>query len=801
MVAVSISLLLLIGTYLKCQTTCLELWINNFRKDPLDLLLWRATFCSFFENSYDPCNEQIRIIDVKDIANMSESSKKDIMLDNKTTFAVVFDSENSLQKHNSSKYHGFDQQIEHSTYYLDYLPPSYVSTKAKDILNNTFKQFRSCNDMKKREDILKTSLVVKKTPTLFYVHTIVSDYFIESNKNSVYFLLFARNDSEWAICKQALIFMAAVNFVPGTYGLSKTLSNKNLSIIEDPLRKIIYMTEDGNLFIEKWILLRCPLYFFYIFIVLTIWDFTGKTFEGHSFYRFTHSTFSTYICTPLLISTKSSLTDIFKTYLLERAWFRKIFLICSGYCTTTIMLVIFSESTHIIDSSQVLLFSSLINGAFFMLFLTECFLNFIYQRVNWLPEPLELFGSFLLISPMPLCLLYIFVIFSKFRYYHQTVYDRIVRPFAHPLVSLEYNTLIICVVHIILIFFALTYNFNKYIIAVMFLEFVRNICGIHLSNLLYWTLRTVLCFVYLSIICDIMSFFLQHFINLYYQYSELMFSFRSWIPLFFLFIFYLIDVFNEYNRVFTQCLQSVVRLIMSKECIKIKNIAILAGEGTNCRIDVKKHCLNVTSKTMLFYRYGVPHITQKFYYEIRDSLGEVIGNSLSIKVIIKKELVSMCFRMFLCFITVVVINTSNLASEKFEPVQTFLITSILFQAYGKVFLQRVSPTIDIVSNTYFKTKLQDLISQHTEEFIITHCSKRKVSTPVIHAVMIFITVIISICIAYIIFLSHSKNDPFQIFPPLVQFSHYLNFSRISYFILTLSFVIFVLHLVLISTSL
>lgn len=330
-------------------------------------------------------------------------------------------------------------------------------------------------------------------------------------------------------------------------------------------------------------------------------------------------------------------------------------------------------------------------------------------------------------------------------------------------------------------FFALKCNFNKYIIAVMFLEFVRNICGIHLSNLLYWTLRTVVCFVYVSIICYIMSFFLQHFINLYHQYSELMFSFRSWIPLFFLFIFYLIDVFNEYNRVFTQCLQSVVSLIMSKECIKIKNIAILAGEGTNCRIDMKKQSFNVTSKTMLFYRYGVPHITQKFYYEIRDSLGEVIGNSLSIKIVIKKELVSMCFRMFLCFITVVVINKSNLASEKFEPVQTFLITSILFNAYGKVFLQRVSPTIDIVSNTYFKTKLQDLISQHTEEFIITHCSKRKVSTPMIHAVLIFVTVIIVMFIAYIIFLSHSKNYPFQILPPLVQFSHYLNSSIISAF--------------------
>lgn len=540
---------------------------------------------------------------------------------------------------------------------------------------------------------------------------------------------------------------------------------------------------------------------------MKIWDFTGKTFEGHSFYRFTHSTFSTYICTPLLISTKSSLTDIFKTYLLERAWFRKIFLICSGYFTTIIMLVVFSESTHIIDSSQVLLFSSLINGAFFMLFLTECTVNCIYQRVNWLPEPLELFGSFLLISPMPLCLLYIFVIFSKFRYYHQTVYDRIVRPFAHPLVSVECfilyenNTLIRCVVHIIPIFFALTYNINDYIIAVMILEVVRNICGIHLSNLLYWTLRTVVCFVYLWYVCYIMSFFLQHFINLYHQYSELMFSFRSWIPLFFLFIIYLIDVFNEYNRVLTQCLKSVVSLIMSKECIKIKNIAILAEEGTNCRIDMKKESFNVTSKTMLFYRYGVPHITQQFYYQIRDSLGEVIGSSLSIKIIIKKELVSMCFRMFLCFITVVVINTSNLSSEKFEPVQTFLIISILFQAYGKVFLQRVSPTIDIVSNTYLKTKLQDLISQHSEEFNITHCRKRKVSTPVIHAVLIFVTVIIGIFLAYIVFLSHSKNDPFQILAPLVQFSHYLNYSRISVFFLIISFVIFVLHLVLISTSL
>lgn len=140
-----------------------------------------------------------------------------------------------------------------------------------------------------------------------------------------------------------------------------------------------------------------------------------------------------------IILTKITLPDIFKTYLLERAWFRKIFFISSGYFTTITMLFVFSETTHIIYSSQVLLFSSLINGAFFMLFLTECTVNCIHQRVNWLPEPLELFGSFLLLSLMPyVCYIYLSSFPSLFRYYHQTVYDRIVRPFARPLISLEY---------------------------------------------------------------------------------------------------------------------------------------------------------------------------------------------------------------------------------------------------------------------------------------------------------------------------------------------------------------------------
>lgn len=144
-------------------------------------------------------------------------------------------------------------------------------------------------------------------------------------------------------------------------------------------------------------------------------------------------------------------------------------------------------------------------------------------------------------------------------------------------------------------------------------------------------------------------------------------------------------------------------------------------------------------KAMLIYHHGVVHVTCKFYNEIRDLLCEVLGSSLCIKIILLKELKSILFRMFPVIITIAVINTSNLSLDKFQPVQKFLVSSILFQSYSRLFLQRTSPKIDIDTNPFFKTKLQELVSQHKEEFTITHLSKRKTLLPLIQEKMIVIT--------------------------------------------------------------
>ncbi|CAC5414650.1 unnamed protein product [Mytilus coruscus] len=211
----------------------MEHWINNLRKEPLDILLWRAQMCSYVEQTYESGNKQMRIIDWTEFSK--GRFKPDVKIN---TYAVAIVS-------NHSHHHGFDGQIEHNTFFL-VDPPKKNSEKAENILNSKLLNFRSCNGTRDREDFPKRNIIVKQMSTLFSVHAIISDYFIDSKMNSVYLLVFTRNNSECAMLKHALIFMTAVNFIPGTFNLLDKEKYQNISILEHPFQKKIYVTKDGH---------------------------------------------------------------------------------------------------------------------------------------------------------------------------------------------------------------------------------------------------------------------------------------------------------------------------------------------------------------------------------------------------------------------------------------------------------------------------------------------------------------------------------------------------------------------------
>lgn len=184
-----------------------------------------------------------------------------------------------------------------------------------------------------------------------------------------------------------------------------------------------------------------------------------------------------------------------------------------------------------------------------------------------------------------------------------------------------------------------------------------------------------------------------------------MYSIQLWVPLIFLCISYLKDVLHEYNKVYQDCYKVVVGLLKGLQkgdkCIKDKKVAFLV-KGKVPKIDRTK--CEISSDVILFYNHGDIQITPKLFYEIREILEEVLGFSLSLKLIFFKELLSLFFRTIPIVFTMLVIEMSNFSLDKFESWQQFLVGLMLFPLYSKLCLQRVSPNIDISFNPYLKVR-------------------------------------------------------------------------------------------------
>lgn len=659
-----------------------------------------------------------------------------------------------------------------------------VLAKIKHILKLTPGIIKFCNGTENSKVHVIEEINLENKRIKFLIDDIVNHIFVKMKKIPVQLLIFAKHGLHCSISlRQVLIYMTAINFEPGTYIFSNKTYNTNLSISQPFNSRNIYISNDGQS--DSWNLLKFPFYILYFYTIGKIWKFTGKVFEANSFYQFGHSTIPKYISNPLLISANNPLTDILKAYFLERAWYRKILFICSS-CVITSIALFMSSSKDFINTEQVLLVSGIYNAQLLGLFVIECSMKCIYKSTKLLPDPFEAFELYIFISPIPLCIIGSFIIW----------YDRnksrfvIIEKMARHIYAYKEARFILSM--LILMYVERDLTISCWFTDVLVMLAIVNVAAPYVSNIIHWPLRYFLCCMYFSSIHFMISLFLQMFVNLYQQYAEWISSVQIWIPLIFLFMSYLRDVLNEYSRVFKHCLESAFSLIQSNKCIEIKNVAILAGGRADPRSDWTNGNNEIFSKVMIFYQNGVPHVTSKFFYEIRDLLDQVLGSSLSIKLILLKELKSICFRIFPIFITILVINTSNLCLDKFEPVQKVLIGSVLFQLYSRVFLQRESPNINISTNPYFKSRLNHLIKQRNEEFYITPSSKQDVHFHVIPKGIFIVTIVTFIFLIYI--KSHSST----VF--LSQLFDGFRRSSISQLIYSVCFIIFMFHLVLKSNS-
>lgn len=140
---------------------------------------------------------------------------------------------------------------EHSSYILDDFQTINFSANAKLIQMLNSGQIKLCNDKGTNEDIIEKIVVLEKRSTIFSVHDIVTDSFIEKDTNVAQLLVFAGQDSVCLLMlKEALIFMTIVNFIPGTYNFSNKHSHPNLSIIQHLNLEKLYLTEDGQSFMK-----------------------------------------------------------------------------------------------------------------------------------------------------------------------------------------------------------------------------------------------------------------------------------------------------------------------------------------------------------------------------------------------------------------------------------------------------------------------------------------------------------------------------------------------------------------------
>lgn len=687
-----------------CNATCMNEWINTHRVEPTDFALWKTRLCELLNRTSCQRSMTITLADNTDIDAVLNLD----LHENDNHHVVLVGNLSSFQnKHHQITYPVFVKDIEN--------------------LNDALKKskYLLCNGKEEKQGNQMNKIVLERS-TIFQANGSFNDYSIHKKTNGINIKLLASPNSSCSsvLLKEALIFMAIVNFKNDTYNFTNKncMYKSNISVIQNFDKNKIYVTEDGQSIIWYWM---WGIIILLIIIFVRIWYFTGKIFEAKSFYRYTCSNFPRYyVCNPLLISARTPLTDILRTYFIERAWFRKILFIGSSYCTTFFMTMFVCSLTGMTDSSLADLISVLFTVVILILLMIECYAEYINQHMKYLPEPSEALEFNCLISPMLTCLIHSVVKISSFLYNKDL-------PF--PSINMRILILIVSFVSSLNFLF-----FLNPLVAVISLE----VFIITLFEIENGVIRLILIVLHVGGIEYIVNACLLYLLKLYLQYAEWMFSHQEWAPLIFLCISYLVDVSNEYTAAFKKCLRSVVNLITlnrSMECIDYGKVAILAANETESYIayTMRDEQGTINSKALLFYDHGVPHVTSKFYYEVRKLIDEVLGSSLSIR----KEMESIFFRMFPIIITILVINTSNLSLDKFEGVniQKYLVTYILFQLFSKFLLKREPPKIDIDSNPYFKSKLHELSSHHKEVFQTTDISKNKENLPAMPNAMIIVT--------------------------------------------------------------
>lgn len=717
----------------------------NHRREPSDFVLLKAIMCSMLEKRL--CNRQMRIT----IMDWNKFNDESFL--NEAMNSSIYDSYVVTSYNSNFTYHlGTDEHIEHSSYFLDDRATEDLATKFEKIVDVTTES-KVCNDKGVNKARKKKQIVVEKRPTMFSVYSIIADNFIKKKMIPIYFVLFASQNSDCAIpLNELLIFMTAVNFDQGTYIISNKMFHSNISVIQHFDKQKVYITEDGESFIENWKLFRLPFYILYLIIFEKIWRITGKLFEAKPSYRFTCTSFSTYIVNPLLISPRTPLMHVLGVYFVERVWLRKLVLIGGSFVTTLHILILLPVAVNLIYVDNVVLIAVFFNCLLIILFVIECVFKCLNKCINFLPENLETFELCIFISPMFMCLMHSVIKMSSSLFHYLAKYDSI----AELIVFRSKHKKLILLFELMGIFTCATKLNDRTLPGITFVLASLSLF-LDWSNIVYWVFRSLLCFVYFALVYSIMNCSLQFVFILYYEYAEWLFSIQVWIPLIFLCLSYVRDLINEYDRVYKQCLQAVVTLInssISSQCINAEYVAILSTDDTLCDPTLREN-RRASLKAMLFYDHGVPYVTSKLYFEIKYLLNQVLETPLSMKRILIKEMKSIFFRMLPVIITSLVINTSDLSFGKSEPVYKFLISSILFLSYSKLFLQRATPNIDIHTNSYFKTKLQLLIRQFKEEFDVTNVSKQKVRCPEMSLGMMIIT---WITVFFIAFLSIQNED-------------------------------------------
>lgn len=228
-IAVIFVLLFVITTILSCEVSCLKHWINYHRKDPLDIEVWKSKLCSFFKTS--SCTTPTRII-LMDKRNVSfdyiRSNEWSLDTNDSYTVLLVVDLMSLLKKDPNNI--GDDGHLEYNAYTYDFLSKNY-NIELLRALKSTEDNVRLCNFKNSSEYNAIHKIVLNRIPSIFSVHNIIDDTFIEKKMHYINLLLFANQEYDCSLLlHEVLICMTVFNFVQGTYTFSSENYHQNLSI-------------------------------------------------------------------------------------------------------------------------------------------------------------------------------------------------------------------------------------------------------------------------------------------------------------------------------------------------------------------------------------------------------------------------------------------------------------------------------------------------------------------------------------------------------------------------------------------